>query len=340
MAVNKIWSYSIENKYLYLSADYYVQKKNQTLQMIATILRVISEARHRQMMLFFAIGLFLLGMSVDGYAQITAEVLAPASVSQGQPFDMTVRVNKGEIGGFAKLEHNLPEGFIAISIDAGGGTFKFADGKVKFLWMSLPSVSTFEVSFRISTPRESNGPHVISGVFSYIENSETVNYRVPDAMFLIADDDAHLSITNEPSTNESFTAASTDDGETVSQIQVSSERIETPVAKVQPTEKRTGLNAESMGVSVKAEDLVFRVQVLAGKNKISPDELAIRYGLDKEGVSVTEHEGLFKYLSGEFSNYRAAKALSDELRNTTGLPGPFVVAYRNGLRISVTDALY
>ncbi len=84
--------------------------------------------------------------------------------------------------------------------------------------------------------------------------------------------------------------------------------------------------------------LVFRVQVAAGPNQVDPSTFQSKYGLS-EAVVIEEHEGMFKYVVGEFGSYRPAKTFSNELRDNNGVEGPFVTAYNDGVRIHVREAL-
>ncbi len=84
--------------------------------------------------------------------------------------------------------------------------------------------------------------------------------------------------------------------------------------------------------------LVFRVQVAAGPNKVDPSFFQTKYGIS-DAVVIEEHEGLFKYVVGEFGSYRPAKTFSNELRDNNSVEGPFVTAYNNGTRIHVKEAL-
>ncbi|MGB0369263.1 MAG: hypothetical protein ACPGD8_07640, partial [Flavobacteriales bacterium] len=84
--------------------------------------------------------------------------------------------------------------------------------------------------------------------------------------------------------------------------------------------------------------LVFRVQVAAGPNKVDPSFFKEKYGLS-EDVVIEEHEGLFKYVIGEFGSYRPAKTFSNELRDSNNVEGPFVTSYNDGSRIHVKEAL-
>lgn len=84
--------------------------------------------------------------------------------------------------------------------------------------------------------------------------------------------------------------------------------------------------------------LVFRVQVAAGPNQVDPAFFKNKYGLS-DAVVLEEHEGLNKYVVGEFGSYRPAKTFSNELRDNNGVDGPFVTAYNDGVRIHVKEAL-
>lgn len=84
--------------------------------------------------------------------------------------------------------------------------------------------------------------------------------------------------------------------------------------------------------------LVFRVQVAAGPNKVDPEFFKSKYGIN-DAVVIEEHEGLLKYVVGEFGSYRPAKTFSNELRDSNNVVGPFVTAYKDGVRIHVKEAL-
>jgi len=84
--------------------------------------------------------------------------------------------------------------------------------------------------------------------------------------------------------------------------------------------------------------LVFRVQIAAGPRKDDPASYKSKYGIADE-VVIEEHEGLNKYVVGEFGSYRPAKTFSNELRDKNGVAGTFVTAYNNGVRIHVQEAL-
>jgi chemotaxis protein histidine kinase CheA len=84
--------------------------------------------------------------------------------------------------------------------------------------------------------------------------------------------------------------------------------------------------------------LVFRVQIAAGPNQDDPSFYQKKYGIS-DAVVIEQHDGLNKYVVGEFGSYRPAKTFSNELRDNNAVAGPFVTAYNNGTRIHVKEAL-
>lgn len=108
-------------------------------------------------------------------------------------------------------------------------------------------------------------------------------------------------------------------------------------ASAQPVEKTAPADYNDAMMATKA-GLVFRVQVAAGPNKVDPAFFQSKYGIN-DPIVIEEHEGLFKYVVGEFGSYRPAKTFSNELRDNSGVEGPFVTAYSDGARIHVKQAL-
>lgn len=106
-----------------------------------------------------------------------------------------------------------------------------------------------------------------------------------------------------------------------------------------PVKQATAPKANYNDAMMKSKPgLVFRVQVAAGPNQVDPSFFVNKYGIS-EAVVIEEHEGLYKYVVGEFGSYRPAKTFSNELRDNNSVEGPFVTAYNDGVRIHVKEAL-
>ncbi len=122
-------------------------------------------------------GLFLLDFFFLADINITQDM--PDNMAPGTEVRVTVNVNKGSLGGFAKLQFDLPPGLTATAIETKGASFTFSDNKAKFIWMALPSSPTFRISYTLSADPHARGPLTIQGRLSYIENNERKTYDTP-----------------------------------------------------------------------------------------------------------------------------------------------------------------
>jgi N-acetylmuramoyl-L-alanine amidase len=88
-------------------------------------------------------------------------------------------------------------------------------------------------------------------------------------------------------------------------------------------------------VEEKADQVYFKVQVETSKTKLQLTDSRF------QGVYVTEYEqdGLFKYTSGTFENDLKSANDYKETMKERGFEYAFVVAFKNGERISMTEAL-
>ncbi len=82
-------------------------------------------------------------------------------------------------------------------------------------------------------------------------------------------------------------------------------------------------------------NIVFKVQLAASSNKLEPKPFNFN-GLDE--VSREKEGKLFKYFYGYTSDYNKVKQLQTEAQRK-GYPSCFIVAYRDGKKIDLNDAL-
>lgn len=115
-------------------------------------------------------GIILFELFFGGDISITHDM--PTTMAPGSEVKVTVRVDKQQLTGFAKLQIDLPQGFNASAIETKGASFTFADGKAKFIWMALPAQSSFNVSYTLSATASASGSQPVTGRFSYIEENE------------------------------------------------------------------------------------------------------------------------------------------------------------------------
>lgn len=106
----------------------------------------------------------------------------PQAVKQGSEFIVDVAVDKKGVEGFAKLQFSLPIGLSASSVESNGATFSFKDQLVNFVWMSLPEVESFKISYKINVSSTVFGEDSVTGNFNYMHSNEKQTYRVPSTI--------------------------------------------------------------------------------------------------------------------------------------------------------------
>jgi hypothetical protein len=88
----------------------------------------------------------------------------------------------------------------------------------------------------------------------------------------------------------------------------------------------------------KIKGIVYRVQILAKSRKLYDiSYLRNKYKLNGDIYEVYQ-DGVYRYSSGEFTNYRDALTYSQLLKNK-GVTDAFVVVYKNGKRIPLSKEL-
>jgi len=107
--------------------------------------------------------------STDGAITITNTI--PTSIKPGQTVAIEIKVSKGSIGGFAKLQLDLPEGLSITEVDNKGSNFSYSDGLAKWVWSSLPTESDIIIKANLIASAEISGVKTVGGKYSYVENN-------------------------------------------------------------------------------------------------------------------------------------------------------------------------
>lgn len=342
------------------------------------------------------------GCTLGVMAQVSVTTKLPTSVVPGGEFKVELKISKGDIGGFAKLQHELPTGFTALADETANSTFSFKDRKVKFLWMALPGTPDILVSYKVKVDAGVSGNQILEGNFSFIRNNETEKLILPKDIIIVSADQAanaqdaanqriiedqrkkteaaeaaraaaaveesastatETEATPTPTKEESQpvadnSAAQKAAADKAAVDKAASDRAASDKAAADKAAKDAAKEAErqakqqqqaaakpaasqssgSEAMLKTVPGLVFRVQIAAGPNRVDPSFFASKFNIT-EPISVEEHDGLYKYVIGEFGSYRPAKTFSNELRDNNSVDGPFVTAYNNGMRIHVKEAL-
>lgn len=82
----------------------------------------------------------------------------------------------------------------------------------------------------------------------------------------------------------------------------------------------------------------YKVQILAAHKTIGRTYFKRQHRY-AESFNIENHEGWIKYTTGSHSDYKNARDERVRINNNYVLPGPFVTAYNEGVRITVQEAL-
>lgn len=243
--------------------------------------------------------------------------------SSANEVNVEIKIKKGSIKGFAKLQEALPVGFNAKSVKTNGSSFSVSDGKIKFVWVSLPADEELLVSYILEkTSQISEEVKLDNGEFSYLENEQSKKTKLPiDAI--------QFKATNEITKNDSI--------EKNTQA-VSTETLLTSEATKTVTTIEETIKTETKEVVTKKEGNVnYYVQIGAFKNAIKSDILAKMFKI-VETIKSEMAEGLNKFMVGNFDEYKEARAHREVIKQK-GCNTAFVVAYNGAKRITVQEAL-
>lgn len=129
--------------------------------------------------------------------------------------------------------------------------------------------------------------------------------------------------------------------------ETTSEQVEKPVEKEPADEtisadngsQQSRTDANIVDVPEPQTGIFYRVQIAAGKNNLKQPVFAKIYRFD-EKFNIENQHGLFKYTTGHFQIYKAARDGRERITaQYEKFQGPFVTAYNSGERITVQEAL-
>ena len=255
---------------------------------------------------------------------------------------------------YAKIEETIPSGYLFESVDPHDGIESFSSSTVKFIWMKLPQEPEFDVVYRLVPKRdEPQGNMVIEGLLTYSVGSENKVEEIKEMDVALTD----LSVAEKrnlllagvapaSARKPAETVQVTPEPEKKPQKEpvkepvkepepVAKEPAPTPVTQQQPS-GNSGQMIANTRVLASGTGVYYRIQLSANRRPFDARTYFRRAGVDQE-VLVEQHDGLYKYTSGSFSNYSQALAYRNKIERLPEVKGSFVVAYRDGRRVSVAS---
>ncbi len=269
-----------------------------------------------------------------------SNVLCSRTITQGasaNEYNVDVKIKKPGIKGFAKYQEVLPAGYTAKPGNTNGSSFSVSDGKLKFVWVSLPLDDELNISYVIEKSASANSDAKLESEFSYLENDQTKKVRLPSDF--IKPNSAAIASTNPVSTE--INAGSNSNAGTTPAAGANTTPTETKttnpntnqVASSNPASETTS----NTTIAKKEGAVAYRVQIGAFTNAIASDVLSKKFNIS-ETIKSEMSEGFSKFMVGSFNEYKEARTNRDGIRQK-GCGSAFVVAYNGAKRITVQEAL-
>jgi len=269
--------------------------------------------------------------SFDNPTEPNSNIICARNITPGanaNEYNVEVKIKKGGIKGFAKYQEMLPAGYNAKGDKLNGSSFSVSDGKLKFVWVSLPTDDELVVSYVLEkTASASADAKLDNGEFSYLENDQSKKVKMPiDA--LGNSTPAAVAKVTEPTPTPTVAA------EPVTTV-ATSEPVKTePTTTTEPV--ATAAEPKTT-VAKKEGSVVYNVQIGAFNNAIQSEVLAKKFNIS-ENIKSEMAQGFNKFMVGNFNEYKEARSHRENIKQK-GCSSAFVVAYNGSKRITVQEAL-
>jgi hypothetical protein len=226
---------------------------------------------------------------------------------------------------YAKVEETIPSGYMFEEVNSNEGIVSHAASTVKFIWMTLPEQSEFEVIYRlVPKQNEPQGNMIIDGLLTYTAGNEN---RVAEVV------EMDVSLDDLSATQKRDLLAT-------GKVPQASRATTTPVkTETRPPASNTDMGSVSGRIIVNTKVLdrgtgvYYRVQLTANLNPFDATTFYRDAGVDRE-VLVEQHDGYYKYTVGPFQTYDQALSYKERVERLQEIQGAFVVGYNNGNRVS------
>lgn len=292
--------------------------------------------------------------------------IVPALITPGSTVTVNIFIDKSYRGGVARLDEFLPSGFSAIETDDNGARFYIvSDTAIHFAWESMPSDPGFTVSYRLKVPATAMGNYTLTADFIYVTSAGAVAaYFKPYTITVQNAPETPVAVAPAPAAAlvKDSIAASTPIVTQTSPAQVAQP---VPVAKVDSTPIAKPVEVKATPVVIaskpkavakpapkapvvktpvvaakpdttKLNGLWYRVQIMASAQRLEVDSVIINGIRDK--LYIITKNGISRYYIGAFHTLQPALDYRNRIMGN-GLKGPFVVAYKDGQKITIKEAL-
>ena len=101
---------------------------------------------------------------------VDANYTLPDSAFAGIPFEIGLKINRGNIEGIARIQQDWPLGFSVNEVENAGAIFSMSKSQLQFLWITLPKSQELDLRFEVIANKEYSGNIEIPMVFIYLKD--------------------------------------------------------------------------------------------------------------------------------------------------------------------------
>jgi len=226
----------------------------------------------------------------------------------GKAVPVTVIIERGTTGGFARFFQDLPQGFIVEPVETNGADFYWDNNQVNLVWVKLPNAPVIRVQYLVTPDASLSGSFRLGGRIDYIigESERKIAELQPVLIRL----DRNAEVTDAVRVEALPATQKVDQG---------AER---------PATVKENPKADSPKVD-------FRVQVAIASQRLLKEELESRIGCSlKYDIITLKSANMYKYQSGSFRKYQESVEYLNDLKQC-GVRDAFIVAFLDGEQISI-----
>ncbi|MFM2135024.1 MAG: hypothetical protein RL021_424 [Bacteroidota bacterium] len=256
-------------------------------------------------------------------------------------YRIELNIQPGGLSQAARFVDRIPTGFTATAAEVNGAEFSQNGRNVNFDWTAFPQDEAFTIAYTIRSGGVTTTPYV-EGVLLYGDELVIANER-PDVEQLpsssiasgpVASNSGSAIVSNPVNNDDSRTVAAT-----VTTPNAAGQNTNFNVTAARTTKTTAPATAAKSASSYASpEGIDFKVQFLATRFSTSRSGNWLKSYYHISGnVEMYEQDGWKKYVTGNYANFKSASIASNTIREYA--KGAFVVAYRNGERIPVSEAI-
>lgn len=102
---------------------------------------------------------------------VTVSASFPAIMTAGQEVSIELKVNKGAMNGFARLQLDLPEGITIKQSEDKGSEYSYDNNIAKWVWAAQPEDNEIVIKLTVQASETTSGAKTINARFSYVEDN-------------------------------------------------------------------------------------------------------------------------------------------------------------------------